>query len=142
MAGCANVQVPVLKGVRIESVRMTGLTSAELELVMDVDNPNNRPVSVDKMKGVLRTESTGNIAEFILLNPPVCAAEASVSSCNVTLAVTITDPLAVLTSGTDIWNLNLDSFLIDADVYGALGGMKKKYRIEGYPARNLASYLK
>lgn len=142
LTGCAKVQAPVLKDVKVASFSMKGLTSAELELILDVDNPNSSPVSVSGLTGSLRYENGAPLAVFVLQNPPIIAPAASTSSLNALLLVTLTDPLALLTSGTDIRNLDMDAFLIDADVSAALGGMKKKYRLDGYPARNVASYLK
>ncbi len=142
LTGCTKMQVPVLKDVKVASFRMKGLVSAELGLVLEVDNPNSRSVSVEKLVGSLRYENGGPVAEFVLQNPPLSAPAASASSLNAVLLVTLTDPLALLTAGNDIRNLDMDAFLIDADVSAALGGMKKKYRLDGYPARNVASYLK
>jgi len=142
LTGCTKVQVPVLKDAKVASFRMKGLTSAELEIVMKVDNPNNRSVSVEKLTGSLRYENGDPLAVFVLQNPPLSAPAASTSSLNAVLQVTLTDPLALLNSGMDFRNLDMDAFLIDADVSATLGGIKKKFRLNGYPARNVASYLK
>lgn len=137
---CTEVKPPVLSDAAISSVRVKGLTSAEVELTMTVENPNRKSISVESLEGTLR-RGDADIAGFSLADTSLEVPAASVSTVVARLSLSLTDPMAALAAIPALQRMELDGFLLDARAVVSYGGLKKKLTLDGYPAGNIVHYV-
>ncbi len=141
LTGCTQYRQLELGDITFRSLNFKNTTSIEITCDIEVKNPSKYVISVDKLDAALYKEDM-IFAEFDLVDVPVIPAK-SEEKVSVTLRATVSDPLALITTGLDFDNWNMEDFTIDGKIVLASDGKYKKViNLNHIPLDVVISYIR
>ena len=135
LQGCSKYRQISLSDVEIGKVKITALTGAQIQTTLKINNPTKSSFRVVSMEGTVKN----NGVEFARITLPqefeVPPGEPAVIKTS--LAVEVSDPLALLSSGLKLSSFKSGNFIIDADVQIKKGIISKHLKIKDTPLKQL-----
>lgn len=140
LGGCANYRQIALEDVHPKKIRMAGITKADIELDLFVNNPTRAVFTVEDISGMVYKE--GVAFARISMSEPFKVHPGTPSKAEAVLRVEIADPVSALVMGLDFKSWDISHFTVDAQVKVKGKGMKRTFPIKGMPLKELVEELK
>jgi hypothetical protein len=139
LQGCASYRRIALVDVEFGNVKMTALTKARVQVNLKINNPTRSVFYISNLEGILDGAGT-EFARFSLVEE-IAVQPGEPSLVPATIAVEVTDPLALLAKGLNLPALMNGDFTVDAAVQVRKGAAKKWFRVKDIPLKELLENL-
>ncbi len=125
-----------LSSIKLTSVELKSTSKVSFVLTAEVENENEKAISLEDFNGVLFHENN----EFALvdLKEPVSVMAGEKASIDISLEAKLIDPLSLLSMGLNIETWDIDDFRVSSKAtLRAEKGRKKTLRIKNMPLEKL-----
>ncbi len=135
LQGCSNYRQISLNDVEIGKVKITALTGAQIQTTLKINNPTKSTFRIVSMEGTVKK----NGVEFARITLPqeFEVPPGKPATIKTSLAVEVSDPLALLSSGIKLSSFRSGNYTIDADVQIKKGIISKHLKIKEIPLKQL-----
>lgn len=132
LTNCSKFYAIEMGGATLKGFKLTGTSSAEIELEVSVDNPSGRAIYLDGVDGFLKKEGI-NFAQLSLVEADTIAAR-QVSVNSVKFKIDIVDPLSLLSMGLNLSKWDYSDFTLDVrGVVRTTKGGRRVVKFKGLP---------
>ena len=141
LGSCANYRQITLDDVKLDGVKMSALTAADIKLELHVTNPTKATFEIIGTEGTIYRDGS----EFARISQvdagKTLIAPGAPSTASITLRAKLTDPFSALAGGLDPKSWKLDKFRADATIWVKKGKMTKKFDIKDIPLKDIIEKL-
>ncbi len=134
LSGC-QVRKIGIRNVSLGSVHLESTSAADVELIVDMDNPGKSAISLIHAEASLYRDGK-EFARAVLMETAIASPGFS-GELPVKLQVSFVDPMALLTIGLNFGSWSLDSFSVDGKAVIKGNGGKRTLRMNNIPLQKL-----
>lgn len=135
LQGCSGYRQISLEDVEIGKVKITAFTGAQVQTTLKINNPTRSTFRITSLEGIVKN---GEL-EFARVSLPqeFSVQPGAPAIVETKLAVEVSDPLALLSSGLSLNSLKAENFTVDVAVQIKKGGVSKWMRMKDVPLKQL-----
>jgi LEA14-like dessication related protein len=140
LQGCSSYRQISVDDVEIGKVKITALTRAQVQTTLKINNPTRSTFRITALEGTVKNKDV----EFARISLPqeFSVPPGTPATVETMLAVEVSDPLSLLSSGLSLKSLKAENFTIDAAVQIKKGGVSKWLRMKDVPLKQLLENIK
>lgn len=141
LSSCSGYKQIRLEDVKMEKFKMSALTSADVTLGLQVNNPTKSSFKIAGAEGTVYKDGAefakiSQVKDGLTIIEPGTPAHAEII-----LRVWLTDPFSAVSAGFNPKSWDPDNFRADATIWVKKGKMTKKFNFKDMPVKDLLEKL-
>ncbi len=137
LCSCAGYKQIHLDDVKLEGVKISALTAADVKLKLQVMNPTRATFEIVGADGTIYRDGNEFAKVTQVDDGKVEVLPGTPSEAIITLRVRLTDPFSAISGGFDPKSWKLEAFKADAVVKVKKGTMVKKFTVKDMPLKDV-----